>query len=253
MKRARCGQGGACHRLTGSDCRSCVRFTLLELLTVSTLIFALTALALPALRQARERALAAGCTGGLRQIGVVLHGYSVDYDGFAMPALFGQNATDSTIDSWLNYVTGYTRTPAIGRCPGMPIAACFNPYGGNCPPWDGVTAGSYVMNVIRAGAWAGSDLPSPPVQATGWGDGTRHPIRFVRARRPAGSIVVTDALEGISAFDAQGIVAFQETDRGNAIDRDVGWLHDDGFNALMGDGHVEARQMTRAEEWAVAP
>ncbi len=60
-------------------------FTLLELLIVIAVIAILTALLLPALNSAREKARAVSCTSNLKQVGIGQFLYQNDYDGAILP------------------------------------------------------------------------------------------------------------------------------------------------------------------------
>ena len=74
------------------------RFTLIELLTVITVISILMSLLLPALAQAKEKVRAISCLGNFRQMGLAVLAYPDDYNDFMPPADF-----QGDIDSWINW------------------------------------------------------------------------------------------------------------------------------------------------------
>ena len=99
-------------------------FTIIELLVVIAVISILVSLLFPVLKTAKETALASKCTSNMRQCGIALNSYAIDYDGWVI-------AGETTCLGTMMINEGYTSIPCkdyyyhgVYRC--VPLGNVFS-------------------------------------------------------------------------------------------------------------------------------
>src|SRR5512143_3045020 len=103
---------------TTRRCRN-LAFTLIELLVVVAIIALLAAMLLPALQNARNRAVRAACISNLRQIGIALVNYSTDSASALPPSGFEDlpSRTHYSATSSKGSTNVYSVRDLTGLCP----------------------------------------------------------------------------------------------------------------------------------------
>ncbi len=97
--------------------RKTTHFTLIELLVVIGIIAILASLLLPVLKQTREAVNSVACTNNLKQIGVALQGYAVDYNDHIAPLRNGATYYPEILRPYLSIPTVYNNTATYFNTP----------------------------------------------------------------------------------------------------------------------------------------
>ncbi|MEM1444655.1 MAG: type II secretion system protein [Planctomycetota bacterium] len=217
--------------------RDTAGFTLVEILVTIAIIALLVGILLPVLGASRQAAKAAACLSNVQQIGLALHSYATENDGFFINyrSPYSDSAhriwhlpvlhDDGTLGDWWSsrtVVQGYLPTPDIFFCPGF--ESTFNdptllaaeptaehPAGPSSEDWNAI---HYGINVRFLASRQGFSFPEDNEDGLQTEDGPYHETpRLSEIRSPSATISIADsknrAWEIITQNEAEATGAYE--------------------------------------------
>jgi prepilin-type N-terminal cleavage/methylation domain-containing protein/prepilin-type processing-associated H-X9-DG protein len=201
-------------------------FTLVELLVVIAIIAILASMLLPALRKAKDTAQAIHCKGNLKNLGVAMNNYVIDYDAWFPSYDLGSNPAPRL---WYQFIDFYLGGGKEANLATSKVWGCMaNPNGGqekwgwNTLPYGYNTAMGYFDRLGNIGA-------------------TTQKVKIYEIKRPSEIILMGDS-DGNKSYDS--IIG--------AATYEPGIWHRGSANIIYVDSHVDWRkrsEMLKGGAW----
>ena len=218
-------------------------FTMIELLTVISIILILAAILIPALNKAKETVKRVSCASNMKQILVVAKYYESDYNDYLIPACGGYQDS-SGLNCWYSSLTLYLQTPGY-----TDIKRKNSVYFCKSNQSE-ISIGNPLYHVSNY-SWnrnCGNIVPGTPVGA--WN--SRQPKSF-EIKRPSAFCMITDGATSATAMVSAYRIYENQVDIMNITNYMLSNIHNKGDNLGFNDGHIDffKRGKTFTEQFKV--